>query len=350
MPHIDIGKRRIGAGHPVYVIAEMSANHNQDFAAAVQIVEAAKACGADAIKIQTYTADTMTIASDRPDFKVGAGTPWEGQRLYDLYTQAFTPWEWQAKLQAVALRLGLDFFSTAFDAQAVDFLEELRVPVHKIASFEIVDLPLIQKMARTGKPMIISTGMSRLEEVEEAVKTAREGGAQEIALLKCTSAYPAAPEDMNLRTIPHLAATFGTVVGLSDHTIGTTVPVAAVALGACIVEKHFTLSRANVGPDSAFSLEPAEFKAMVGAIRIAEAALGQVKYGGGEKEEKSKVFRRSLFVVKDVKAGETFTADNVRSIRPGYGMHTRHLPEVLGQHAGRDVPARTPMSWELVQR
>ncbi|HEY2900965.1 MAG TPA: pseudaminic acid synthase [Polyangia bacterium] len=350
MPHIDIGSRRIGPGQPVYVIAEMSANHNQDFAAAVKIVEAAKACGADAIKLQTYTADTMTIASDRPDFLVGAGTPWEGQKLYDLYTQASTPWEWQAKLQAVAVRLGLDFFSTAFDDRAVEFLEELRVPVHKVASFEIVDLGLIRKMASTGKPMIISTGMSSLEEIDEAVKTARDAGARQIALLKCTSAYPAAPEDMNLLTIPHLGATFGTAVGLSDHTMGTAVPVAAVALGACIVEKHFTLSRANPGPDSAFSLEPAEFKEMVGAIRIAEAALGQVKYGGGAREEKSKVFRRSLFVVKDVKAGEAFTPDNVRSIRPGYGLHTRHLPEVLGKPAGHDVVAGTPMSWDLVRR
>ncbi|HVR63022.1 MAG TPA: pseudaminic acid synthase, partial [Polyangia bacterium] len=272
MTHIDIGKRRVGPGQPVYVIAEMSANHNQDFAAAVKIVEAAKSCGADAIKIQTYTADTMTIASDRPDFKVGAGTPWEGQRLYDLYKQAYTPWQWQGKLQEVALGLGLDFFSTAFDAQAVDFLEKLQVPIHKIASFEIVDIPLIRAMARTGKPMIISTGMSRLDEIDEAVKTARQAGASQLALLKCTSAYPAAPEDMNLRTIPHLGAMFGTVVGLSDHTMGTTVPVAAVALGACIVEKHFTLSRANVGPDSAFSLEPAELKEMVSAIRITEAA------------------------------------------------------------------------------
>jgi pseudaminic acid synthase len=348
MPHITIAGREVGPGRPVYVIAEMSANHNQDFDQAVKIIQAANACGVDAIKLQTYTADTMTIASDRPEFRVGPGTLWEGQRLHDLYTQASTPWEWQARLQRVAHDLGLDFFSTAFDAAAVDFLEELRVPVHKIASFEIVDLPLIRRMARTGKPLIISTGMSRLEEIEEAVATARAAGAVQIALLKCTSAYPAAPEDMNLNTIPHLARTFQVPVGLSDHTMGTTVPVAAVALGACIVEKHFTLSRAIPGPDSAFSLEPGELAEMVRSIRIAEAALGTVRYGSGDKEEKSKVFRRSLFVVRDVKAGEPFTADNVRAIRPGFGLHTRHLGEVLGGRASRDVSAGTPVSWDLL--
>ncbi|HET6280470.1 MAG TPA: pseudaminic acid synthase [Polyangia bacterium] len=348
MPHIQIGKRRVGPGQPVYVIAEMSGNHNQDFDVAVKIVEAAAACGADAVKLQTYTADTMTIASDRPEFRVGPGTLWEGQNLYDLYTQAHTPWAWQRQLRDVAVGLGLDFFSTAFDPAAVDFLEDLQVPVHKVASFEIVDLPLIEKMARTGKPMIISTGMSSLEEIEEAVKTARAAGARQIALLKCTSAYPAAPEDMNLLTIPHLADTFGTPVGLSDHTMGTTVPVAAVAVGACIVEKHFTLSRATPGPDSAFSLEPAELKEMVSAIRVAEKSLGGVKYGSGAKEENSKVFRRSLFVVKAVKAGDLFTAENIRAIRPGFGMHTRHLGEVLGKHAGRDIAAGTPMNWELI--
>jgi pseudaminic acid synthase len=347
MGYMSIGKRKVGAGHPVYVIAEMSANHNQDFAQAVKIIEAAKECGADAIKIQTYTADTMTIASDLPCFRVGAGTLWAGRNLHDLYSEASTPWEWQPKLKSIAEGMGLDFFSTAFDPGAVDFLEAMRVPVHKIASFEIVDLPLIAKMAATGKPLIISTGMSTLAEIREAVETARGAGAREIALLKCTSAYPAPPGEMNLNTIPELARVFSVPVGLSDHTMGTVVPVAAVALGACIVEKHFTLSRSLKGPDSEFSLEPAELREMVRAIRIAESALGAVKYGTGEKEEKSIVFRRSLFVVKDVKAGEKFTEENVRAIRPGYGLHTRHLGEVLGKPAAADVPAGTPMDWAL---
>jgi pseudaminic acid synthase len=324
----------------------MSANHNQDFNQAVKIVEAAKACGADAVKLQTYTADTMTIASNLPDFRVGPGPLWSGQKLHDLYRQASAPWEWQIKLKALAAQLELDFFSTAFDSKAVDFLEELQVPVHKIASFEIVDLPLIEKMARTGKPLIISTGMSLLEEIDEAVRTARGAGAREIALLKCTSAYPAAPEEMNLLTIPHLSEQFAVPVGLSDHTMGTAVAVAAVAVGACIVEKHFTLSRSVPGPDSAFSLEPPEFKEMVDAVRICEAALGSIKYGSSDKEEKSKAFRRSLYVVKDVKAGETFTPENVRSIRPGFGLHTRHLPEILGKQAETDVPAGTPVHWD----
>lgn len=344
----EINGRKIGTGHPVYIVAEISANHNQKFDQAVELIKAAKEAGVDAVKLQTYTPDTLTIESDGPEFCIGGGTSWDGKTLYNLYTEAYTPWEWQSKLKEVAVELGLDFFSTAFDPTAVDFLEEIGVPVHKIASFEIVDIPLIEKMARTGKPLIISTGMAALGEIEEAVRAARNAGAPQIALLKCTSAYPSPPEEMNLRTIPHLAESFGVPVGLSDHTLGIAVPVAAVALGACIVEKHFTLSRNMPGPDSAFSLEPREFKAMVEAIRTAEKALGEVHYGVSEREAANRVFRRSLFVVKDMKTGEVFTAENIRSIRPGHGLHPRHLKDVRGRRATRDIPAGTPLTWNMV--
>ena len=344
---IKIGERTIGPGLAVYVIAEVSANHHQDFDQAVKIVRAAKEAGADAVKLQTYTPDTMTIACNRPEFLI-KGTIWDGRNLHELYGEAYTPWDWQPRLKQVANELGLDLFSSPFDGTAVDFLEAMNVPAHKLASFELVDIPLIRKMARTGKPLIMSTGMATVEEIEEAVQTARKAGAEQIALLKCTSAYPALPEEMNLRTIPELSRRFSVPVGLSDHTMGTAVPVAAVALGACIIEKHLTLSRSEPGPDSAFSLEPQEFKAMVDAVRVAERALGAVNFGIGTKEASSRVFRRSLFVVQDVKRGEVFTAENIRSIRPGHGLHTRHLPEVLGRNAARDIERGTPLSWDLV--
>jgi N-acetylneuraminate synthase len=348
-PHIKIGQRTIGAGHPVYAVAEVSANHHQDFEQAVKIIRAAKDAGADAVKLQTYTPDTMTIACNRREFRI-EGTIWDGRNLYELYGEAYTPWEWQPRLKKAANDLGLDLFSTPFDVTAVDFLEQMNVPAYKLASCELVDIPLIQKMARTSKPLIMSTGMATAEEIEEAVKTARKAGAREIALLKCTSAYPALPEEMNLRTIPELARRFDVPVGLSDHSMSTAVPVAAVALGACLIEKHLTLSRAEPGPDSAFSLEPQEFKEMVDAVRVAEKALGQVHFGASPKEAASRVFRRSLFVVQDVKRGEVFTAENVRSIRPGYGLHTRHLPEVMGRRAACDIERGTPLSWDLVDR
>jgi pseudaminic acid synthase len=332
----------------VYIVAEMSANHNQNFERAVQLIRAANEAGADAVKLQTYTADTLTIRSGKSYFRIGGGTLWDGRGLHDLYAEAFTPWEWQPKLKAVATELGMDLFSTAFDSSAVDFLEEMGVPFHKVASFELVDIPLIEKAASTGKPLIISTGMATLAEIDEAVRAAREAGATEIALLKCTSAYPSAPEMMNLRTIPHLAQAFGVPVGLSDHTMGTAVPVAAVALGARIIEKHFTLSRVVLGPDSAFSLEPHEFKAMVEAVRTAEKALGEVFYGVSAEEQKSRVFRRSLFVVKDVTVGEVLTLENVRSIRPGLGLLPKYLPQVLGRNAARDLERGTPLSWDLI--
>jgi pseudaminic acid synthase len=345
---LQISDRIVANNAPTYIIAEISANHNQDYEQAVKLIEAAKEVGADAVKLQTYTPDTITIDCDNEYFQIGVGTIWEGRNLYDLYGEAYTPWEWQPKLKAVADQLGIHLFSSPFDHTAVDFLEEMNVPAHKIASFEIVDIPLIRKVARTGKPIIMSTGMATLAEIDEAVQAIRAEGNNQLALLKCTSAYPAPPEEMNLRTIPHLAEAFGVPAGLSDHTLGVAVPVAAVALGACIIEKHFTLSREVPGPDSAFSLEPHEFKEMVTAVRIAEKALGHVSYAVTEKEAASRVFRRSLFVVKDMKAGEMFTEENVRSIRPGYGLHTRYWADILGQRAAQDIDKGAPFSWQLV--
>jgi len=348
MTFIEINGRRIGPDCPVYIIAEMSANHGQNFDQAVDLVKAAKACGADAVKLQTYTPDTLTIDCDSECFRI-QGTLWDGRNLYDLYKEAFTPWEWQPKLKRVADEVGLDLFSTPFDDSAVDFLERMNVPAYKVASFENGDLPLLRKVAATGKPMIVSTGMATLAEIDELVQTIRAAGGEQLALLKCTSAYPAPPEEMNLRTIPHLARAFDVPVGLSDHTLGSAVAVAAVSLGACIIEKHFTLSRESTGPDSAFSLEPDEFKAMVDGLRMAERALGKVHYGLSPAEEKSRVFRRSLFIVEDVKAGEVFTSRNIRSIRPADGLHPRCLDNVLGCRAAHDIKRGTPLVWEMVR-
>ena len=344
---INIGKRKIGTCRPAYIIAEMSANHHQDFNQAVKIIEVAKKAGADAIKLQTYTPDTITLDCDNEYFRI-KGTIWEGKNLYELYGEAYTPWEWQPKLKEIANNLGLDLFSSPFDHTAVDFLEKMDVLVYKVASFELVDLPLLRKIAQTGKPIIMSIGMATIAEIDEAMRTIREAGGTELALLKCTSAYPALPEEVNLRTIPHLSDAFNVPVGLSDHTLGIAVPVAAVALGACIVEKHFTLSRAIPGPDSAFSLEPHEFKEMVDAIRTVEKAIGRVTYEVIEKEKASRVFRRSLFVVKDINKGEKFTNDNVRSIRPGHGLHTRYLKNITEKVAIKDIKRGTPLTWELV--
>lgn len=345
---MKIADHSIGAGAPAYIIAEMSANHQQNFEQAVAIIKAAAEAGADAIKLQTYTPDTITIDCSSPLFQISKGTIWEGKNLYQLYGEAYTPWEWQPRLKQVAGDLGLDCFSTPFDFSAVDFLERMQVPAHKIASFELVDLPLIRKVAQTGKPVIMSTGMATLAEIDDAVRAFREAGGKELALLKCNSGYPAPPEEMNLRTIPHLAAAFNVPAGLSDHTLEIAVPVAAVALGACIIEKHFTLSRSEPGPDNAFSLEPHEFKAMVAAVRTTEKALGRVNYQATEKEQASRVFRRSLFVVEDVKAGGLLTGKNVRSIRPGHGLPPKYLPEVLGRTAVKDLPKGTPLAWDLI--
>ncbi len=347
-PFIEIKGRRIGPGEPIYVIAEMSANHNHDFNQAVEILKAAKACGADAIKLQTYTPDTLTIDADKVHFIIGGGTLWDGRTLYDLYGEAYMPWDWQPKLKQLAEEEGLDLLSTAYDETALEFLEKLDIPAHKVASFENVDLRLIEKMAQTGKPIIMSTGMASLEEIWEAVEAARGAGCEQLALLKCTSAYPSPPETMNLLTIPALEKEFGTVTGLSDHTMGIAVTVASIAIGACIIEKHFTLSRSLPGPDSAFSLEPNEFKEMVDAIRTVEKAMGQVKYGGTDLESSSKNFRRSLFVVKDVKQGELLTEENIRSIRPGQGLPPKFFREVLGRPVTRDVERGTPLDWSLI--
>ncbi len=346
---IAINGRPIGAGQPVYVVAEISANHGQSFERAVEIVRGAKEAGADAVKLQTYTPETITIDCDRECFEVGGGTLWDGRRLHDLYAEAYTPWEWQPRLKQVANELGMDLFSSAFDGSAVDFLESMDVPAHKVASFELVDILLIEKMASTGKPLIMSTGLASEAEIDEAVEAARGAGATQIALLKCTSAYPASAEEMNLKSIPAMAERFQVPVGLSDHSPGIAVPVAAVALGACIIEKHLTLSRKEGGPDGAFSLEPLEFKAMVEALRVAERALGETQFGSGVREAASRKFRRSLFVVQNVRMGEAFTAENVRSIRPANGLHTRHFAEIMGKHAARDIERGTPLEWDLVR-
>jgi pseudaminic acid synthase len=348
--NLQIGERLVGPGQPVYVVAEISANHNQNFEQAVRLVHASKDAGADAVKLQTYTADTITIRSDREYFRIGGGTLWDGRILHDLYAEASTPWEWQPRLKRVADDLGLDLFSSPFDSTAVDFLDSMGVPAYKLASCELVDMGLIRKMAKTGRPLIISTGMATVEEIEEALRAARDAGCAQIALLKCTAAYPALPGEMNLRTIPEMARRFQVPVGLSDHSMGVEVPVAAVAVGACIIEKHITMSRLVKGPDSAFSLEPQEFESMVKAVRVAEKALGEVHFGASGHEESTRVFRRSLFIVEDVKQGQTLTPENVRSIRPGQGLHTRHLPEVIGKRAACDIARGTPLSWDLIDK
>lgn len=330
----------------LFIIAELSANHNGSLERAKESIRAVAKTGADAVKLQTYTADTLTIDCDNECFRIGGGTAWDGRTLYDLYKEAYTPWEWHAELKAVAETCGLELFSTPFDATAVVFLEELGVQRHKVASFELVDIPLLRKVGSTGTPVIMSTGMASEEEIQEAIDALRGAGCPDITLLKCTSAYPAQPEDANLNTMQDLRERFGCNVGLSDHTLGIAVPVAAAALGATVIEKHFTLSRADGGADSGFSLEPDEFKAMVDAVRITEKALGEVKYGGSEGDEKSKVFRRSLFVVKDVKAGEYFTPANIRSIRPGHGLMPKHLDRVLKCQAHCDIKRGTPLKEE----
>lgn len=345
---MEIAGRPVGPGQPVYLVAELSANHGQDLDEAIRLVRAAADAGADAVKLQTYTPDTITIDSDAEWFRIRSGTAWDGRTLHDLYAEAYTPWEWHARLQGEAHERGMALFSSPFDLTAVDFLEDLGVPAYKIASFEIVDVGLVERVARTGKPMIISTGMATLGEITEVMDAARSAGATDLVLLKCTSAYPAPPEEANLRTIPHMAETFGVPVGLSDHTLGIGVPVTAVAVGAVMIEKHFTLSRAVPGPDSGFSLEPEEFAVMVREVRTAEQALGAVSYTPTDREVRSRALRRSLFAVADIAAGDPFTTGNVRSIRPGHGLHTRFLPLLLNRVAATDIARGTPLSWELV--
>jgi len=345
--HLRIGRHTVGPGHQVFLVAELSANHGQRIETALSLIEAAAGAGAHAIKLQTYTADTITIDCDNDCFVVRSA-PWAGRRLYELYEEAATPWSWYATLRDAAHRVGLEIFSSPFDATAVDFLETMDVPVYKIASFELVDLPLLEKVARTGKPVIMSTGMATLAEIDEAVTTLRRAGSGPIALMKCTSAYPSTPDTMNLRTIPHLASAFQVAVGVSDHTLDLAVPVTAVAMGASLIEKHFTHSRQALGPDSAFSLEPHEFQAMAQAVRIAEQALGEVHYGVTDREEATRALRRSIFVVQDVPAGDVFTHANLRCIRPGHGLHPRYLNDVIGRRATVDLVRGTPLGWDLV--
>lgn len=336
------------------VIAELSANHGGDLRRAVETVAAAADAGADAIKLQTYTPATMTLRSSRPEFRIASG-PWAGRTLWDLYEEAHTPWAWHADLKAEAARFGMPLFSTPFDRSAVDFLEELGVPAYKVASFEIGDLALLSRIAATGRPVIVSTGMASLAEIDRAVRALRDGWSASgiasppaLALLKCVSAYPASPHEMNLRTIPHLGAAFGAIPGLSDHTLGVTSAIAAVALGARVIEKHVTLRRADGGPDSGFSLEPAELRTLTRAVREAAEALGEVRYGPVAGDSANRSFRRSLFFVRDVRAGERVTSDNVRAIRPGHGLAPDLYPLIEGRRVARDCQAGQPLAWDLL--
>jgi N-acetylneuraminate synthase len=344
---VEINGRRIGADYEPYIICEVSANHNGSLDKALKMIDAAAATGADAIKIQSYTPDTMTIDHDGPGFVIEGGL-WDGRQLYDLYKEAQTPFEWHGALFARARELGVTLFSTPFDESSADLLESLDAPAYKIASFEATDLPLIAHVARKGRPMIISTGMSNLGEINDAVRTVRENGCDELILLHCVSSYPAPDGDSNVRTVPHLAEAFGVVSGLSDHTHGSAVSVASIALGGAVIEKHFTLARSDGGPDSAFSLEPDEFSALVRDCKRAWTSLGRVGYDLCGSEKGSLGFRRSLYVVADVAAGEEISRSNVRSIRPGYGLPPRHMPEVLGRKAVRDLRRGEPLAWDMV--
>jgi pseudaminic acid synthase len=346
---MKIGDKEIGEGHPVFIVAELSSNHCNDFDIAVKTIKAAKEAGADAIKLQTYTADTITIDCDDELFQIKHGTLWDGKNLHDLYKESFMPWDWQPKLKKIAEDLGLVFFSAPFDKTAVDFLEKMDVPAYKVASFEITDIPLIEYMASKGKPIMISTGISTLADIEEAVGACRKMGNDQIIVLKCTSVYPTPMEEVNLRTIPDMKERFGVEVGVSDHTLGISVPVASVVLGATFIEKHLALDRKLDSADSAFSLEPSEFKMLVDSVRDVEKALGKVSYDLTEKTKKKREFARSLFVVEDCKAGDTLSEENVRSIRPAHGMHPRNLKEVLGKRFKKDAKKGTPLSQDLLE-
>ena len=348
IPHISIAQRRIAADEPPYVIAEMSANHNGNIENAFKIIEAAKQAGADAVKLQTYRPDTITLNCDTEDFRIHGGL-WDGRTLYELYEEAHMPWEWHAPLFAHARKHGITIFSSPFDKTAVDLLEDLNAPAYKIASFEAVDLPLIKYVASTGKPMIISTGMADAAEIKEAIDAAREGGCKELAVLHCVSGYPAPAEDYNLRTIPDMILRFGLVTGLSDHTLDNTTAITSVAMGASIIEKHFTLSRSGGGPDDSFSLEPNELAALCKDSKTAWAALGQIDYGRKSSEQGNVKFRRSLYFVKNLKAGDLITADALRSVRPGFGAAPKHMENLLGKRVNRDVAANSPATLESIQ-
>lgn len=341
------GKRIIGTGHPTYIIAELSCNHNQDIDIALELIKSAKDSGADAIKIQSYTADSLTLDCDNDYFRIN-GTIWDNQKLYELYSKAMTPYEWIPKLKETANGLGMDFFSSPFDEAAVDYLEQIGVPMYKVASFEIVDMILLKRIAQTGKPVIVSTGLATEDEISEAINMLKSNNSGPIALLKCTSAYPAKPESANLITMIDMKNKYNTIVGLSDHTLDIEVPIVSVSLGGNIIEKHYTLSRKSGSFDDEFSLEPHEFKNMVKSIRITEKVIGNVTYGGTIDEKNSKQLRRSLFITKDVNKDEVLSNTNLKSIRPGYGLHTRHYWNLLGQVVNTDLKKGTPMSLEYV--
>ena len=344
MPTIDIAGRRIGNECSPYVIAELSANHNGKLETALRIIEEAKKAGADAVKLQTYTPDTITLPSDSEDFKIHGGL-WNGRTLYDLYEEAHMPWEWHKPLFDHARQLDITIFSSPFDHTAIDLLEDLNAPAYKIASFEAIDLPLIKYAASTGKPMIISTGMADAEEIQEAIDAAHSGGCKELAILHCVSGYPAPAEDYNLRTLTDMIQRFGLVTGLSDHTLNNTTAITSVALGAAIIEKHFTLDRKGGGPDNSFSLEPQDLKALCDGAKTAWLSLGQVDYGKKSSEQANVKFRRSLYFVKDLQTGDVITPNDVRSVRPGYGLAPKHLDAVIGKKAARAIHAGTPVDW-----
>ncbi|MEO5360137.1 MAG: pseudaminic acid synthase [Nitrospirota bacterium] len=343
-----INSRKIGPGEPVFIIAELSANHGQDFSVALDTIHAMKEAGADAVKLQTYRPDTITLESAREYFQINQGTIWDGKTLYQLYTEAATPWDWYPRLRRAAEALGLICFSSPFDKTAIDYLQTMDAPAYKIASFEITDIPLIRYAASKGKPIVLSTGIAELPDIEEAVAAIRETGNTEIAILKCASVYPTPFEELNLRAMPYLAERFSVPVGLSDHTVGHLAAVAATALGASIIEKHFILDKALGGPDAAFSLDPVEFAAMVKAVRDVERALGRADYTISERVEKSREHARSLFVVKSIQAHEPFTEANVKSIRPGFGLHPRYLTDILGKKAKAAIEKGTPLSWDMI--
>lgn len=343
------GERIIGPGQPVFIIAEMSCNHNQNYDRALKIIDAAAEAKADAIKLQTYTPDTITINCDKEPFQVKVNEAWKGQTLYSLYQKVYTPWDWQPKLKEYGESKGLVVFSTPFDNIAVDFLEKMDVALYKVASFEVMDIPLLKRIGQAKKPVIMSRGMSSIKELELAIKTLKDNGASQVAILHCVSSYPAKPEEMNLATIPDLAKKFNVIAGLSDHTLGIAVAITSVALGACIIEKHITLSRADGGPDVGFSLEPNEFKEMVGSVREAEKAVGKPSYVPGGKEFENIIFRKSLFAVEDIKKGGKFSQENIRSIRPGFGLPPKYYDEIMGKVAATDIERGTPLSWKLIK-
>lgn len=344
-----IGNKLVGEGAPTFIVAEISGNHNQDYHRAVEIIHAAREAGADAIKLQTYTADTITIDCDAPWFQIKEGTVWDGMTLHQLYREAYTPWDWQPRLMEEAKKLGLECFSSPFDFSSVDFLEEMKVPAYKIASYEINDIPLIRKVARLHKPVIFATGIAYPEDIRLALDICKEEGNENIFLLKCVSSYPTPYDEVNLRVIPTLANTYDCLTGISDHTMGTIVSAASVPLGAKMIEKHLTLKRADGGPDSSFSMEPGEFAKLVQEVRILERALGSAEYSLTDTQKLEHGGSRSLFVVKDIQAGEKLTPENIRSIRPGNGLHTKHYEAVLGRTAKTDLKKGTPLAWELIQ-